>query len=408
VKTVLVGWELGAGLGHVMRAATYARALHAAGLRVVVAMPDLFDAARLHWPKEVLIVPAPQPRRSPQGLVNPSTYAELLYGCGYHDVNQVTGLITAWFNLMDLAQADVVLADHAPSAHLAARALNVPSIRIGTGFFAPPANAETPCFRDWHATDALRTRTVERHVLAVVNAALTACGVAESTSLADAIAPDLDLIASAPELDCYASLRPSGSVVYVGHEAIVGQGVAPRWPSATGDGVRRIVAYLKRDYGALAAVLDQLARGHCSVAFVDGLTEKERAQWESANLWLAPEPLDLIEAAKASDLFVCHAGAGSAPLFLAAGKPVLMLPYNAEQRANAVCIDAIGAGRWLVEEEVVASFGVALSDVATSAHYSVSAMRVATEWREAPGAVEAVVARITALLESPDFDRCAG
>lgn len=397
MKTILIGWELGEGLGHVMRLAAFARALAAPDVRVVAALADLSDCARVTWPRDIVIVAAPQPRKFPLGFAHPSSYAELLFGAGYNDLNQVAGLLTGWFNLLDLTQADVVLADHAPAAHLAARLLDIPVARVGTGFFAPPPLPLTPTYRDWGEIDTARAPAIERHVLSGINAALTASGGTPASSLSTALRPDAELIASWPEFDCYAHLRPPGSAVYIGNENVGTTGIAPQWP-ALHPPRKRIVAYLKGDYAALPGVLATLRATYDAVAYVSGLRSEDRQRFAGDGLWLAEEPMDLSIAAEQCDALICHAGAGTAPQFLAAGKPVLLLPYSAEQRVNAARIAATGAGRYVLEADVRTNFAELLEDFCATPQLSENARKLASDWAGREDAVTLGIATLLSLL----------
>jgi hypothetical protein len=53
----------------------------------------------------------------------PLNYADILLRFGYADSNDLLGLVVAWRELMRLTGFELVLADHAPTAILAARTL---------------------------------------------------------------------------------------------------------------------------------------------------------------------------------------------------------------------------------------------------------------------------------------------
>lgn len=387
-RKVLIGWEFGGGLGHVLRAAALAREFSLHGWAALVCLRDLGGTVLADWPDDVCLLQSPVAHKASR-IANPASYGEILHACGYHDGNQLSALVTAWSHLIELSGACLVVADHAPTLQLAARVNEVRQVRIGTGFFAPPPSTPTPRFRTWEAIDEARMAHAEAQVQAGVNAILQACGLRAEVSLAAALAPDLELIASCPELDCYAALRPAGSAVYVGNETLSGKGVRPAWPAAP-VGRKRVAAYLKGGYVALDAVLAAL-REHTALVFVADAEPGMLQAWHREGMSVVGTPLDLAALAPECDAFVSHAGAGAAPHFLAAGKPVLLLPEQAEQRVNADTIVACGAGLRLDPDVAAHECSAALRRLLEEPQFKSAAQALATSWNGTPDAIGAAV-----------------
>ncbi len=390
INKVLIGWELGGGLGHVMRAAALAREFSRRGWQAIVCLRDLNGTVLAEWPEDVCLLQAPLAHKNSR-IINPASYGEILHSAGYHDGNQLSALVTAWSHLIELSGARLVVADHAPTLQLAARLHGLPQARIGTGFFAPPPVARTPRFRTWEAVDEARMAHAEAQVLAGVNAIVQACGLEAALSLPGALAPGLDLIASWPELDCYAALRPPGSAVYVGNETVAGKGVRPAWPS---NGAKRVAAYLKSGYGAIDAVLAAL-REHAALVYVADADPVSLQARQGGSMVVSSTPLDLAALAPDCDVFVCHAGAGAAPHFLAAGKPVLLLPEQAEQRVNADTIAACGAGLRLDPDVAARECGAVLRRLLEEPQFTRAAQDLAGAW---DGKADAIATAAKAIL----------
>src|SRR6185437_9240028 len=367
-------WEYGGVLGHVVRAAALAREFSRHGWQAIVCLRDLGGSVLVDWPEDVCLLQSPVAHKGSR-IANPANYGEILHSCGWHDGNQLSTVVTAWSHVIELSGASLVVADHAPALQLAARINEIAHARIGTGFFAPPPSKLTPRFRTWEVIDEARMVHAETQVLAGANAILRACGLEPTVSLAAALAPDLDVIASWPELDCHAALRPAGSVAYVGNETLAGKGLRPAWPA----GRKRVAAYLKSGYGALDAVLAAL-REHASLVFVSDAEPGVLSAWQSEHMTVAGAPLDLAALASECDAFVCHAGAGAAPHFLAAGKPVLLLPEQAEQRVNADAIAACGAGLRLDPAVAARECSVALHRLLDEPQFRLAAQKLAAGW----------------------------
>jgi hypothetical protein len=391
---VLIAWELGGGMGHVMRAAALARAFEERGVDTTVCLADLADSPHASWPSRCHLFQAPRGSRLPRHFAAPATFGELLYSCGYDDGNQLSALVTAWDHLIETTRPDMVLADHAPAAQLAARVNGVAVARIGSGFFALPPAAPSPCYRTWEPVNGERALRAEAVVLANINAIFKVCGAAPSDSLTAALLPGLELLLGLPETDCYGHLRPPGSVVYLGNERGTAHGQLPKWPARIAPTVKRLAAYLKSDYQAIESILSVLRDQHSTVAYLSGCDDVTARRWTSANLTISRTPLDLVACARECDAVICHAGAGTVPIFLEAGKPAFMLPYQAEQRINAMQVQALGAGTFLDPVAAHKTFPVALHDFLRDERKTAAARALASQFAGTEDAIQVAVRAI--------------
>ena len=134
---VLFAWELGAGLGHVLPLFRIGDRVEQGSGRVLYALADV--SASPNGLGERVILQAPICKRqlaiSPY---TPETFADVLLQAGYGSARVLASLLVAWRSLLKLAGPDVIVADFAPTALLAANGMGIPSIAIGTGFCNPP------------------------------------------------------------------------------------------------------------------------------------------------------------------------------------------------------------------------------------------------------------------------------
>ena len=173
---IVMAWELGGGMGHVVPLSQIAQALVARGHDVHFVLRDLSGAAEalrgLARHPQVRLWQAPVWLAQLTGAPLPVSYAELLFRAGYLDARRLSGLADAWRSLFDALQPQLLVADHAPTALLAARGRPMARALVGTGFFVPPATTPMPAFRDWDRPDAARLAQSEARALASCNALL--------------------------------------------------------------------------------------------------------------------------------------------------------------------------------------------------------------------------------------------
>lgn len=392
MANIMIAWELGGGLGHIMRVAALARELSAKGHEVFAVLRHLPDSSFASWPTGTRLLQAPKSHRRDPGFKDLSTYADILFASGYHDARTLGGLVIGWSSLIELIEPVVIVADHSPTACLVARLSDIPLVRFGSGFCAPPQLDRYPVFRTWSAVDLQRLEAVHAQVLQSINAIAGSCALSFD-SIAQALQPDLDLVTSWPQLDHYAQTRPPGSVEYVGHELVCSSAVRAEWP----EGARsRVLAYLKADYGGFEGVVAGLRRpGVSTVAYISGIGERQALAMCSDNFHVSTTPIDLIEASRHCDALVCHAGVGTVDIGLDAGKPVVLLPTTAEQLVYAKRVHAVGAGLIVDEESVAERFGEALDRVLSDARFAGAARSLGASRKK----VDATVTSATRILE---------
>ena len=136
--TILLAWELGSGLGHVMALLRLSARLSQHRVRMIAAVRDPTVAQTLAR-YDVDVVQAPVwPLLTSSGIPQSSaTMAENLASSGFADEQAMAMLLRAWDRLLALIKPDLIVGDYAPAAALAARG-RVPLILVGNGFTLPP------------------------------------------------------------------------------------------------------------------------------------------------------------------------------------------------------------------------------------------------------------------------------
>jgi len=329
---VLMAWELGAGLGHVTPLLALARALRARGHEVTFALRAQEHAARIAA-EGFLFMQAPA---APPGNAQPVRYrcfAELLLGEAFASEAGALAAARAWRYIFSALRPQLLLADHAPAALLAAHGFGLPAVTFGTPFTAPPAAARLPSFiPDIQVAERFDALLLDR--LNAVQKALATPPLQAAGELYRGASP---LVCSYPGLDCFGP-RPAGH--YVGAmEADAGPS-APAWPQGAGP---RFLVYL-RPAPLLGALFDVLARRRVRViAHIPGWSATGLTA--PANVHVSPVPLRMSALLGDCDAVASYGGNGVVVQALAAGKPLLLLPTHVEQLLNATAVEALGAGK---------------------------------------------------------------
>lgn len=349
-RRVLLATEVGAGMGHFAPWASTVRELLARGHHVAVAAFDLAGAMRhLVEPldqaarQRLTLLPSPPVPRLRLPAHAPECWPDIMLGLGYDDAHAWGGALLAWRQFMAGYQVDWLLADHAPSALLAAAELGVEAVEVGSGFCVPPIAAAG------HAMAALPTANPSATHLAnsdaaftqAANQALALAGFSRRLQQAsDVFRPSAARwVTSPPELDHYG--RRTG-VDYVGF-ALDSLPISAAAPSGFG-----LVGYLKPNTPGLANVLQQLKRecAHAGwrarVLVPGGPAELTRHSAQGVEVRTAPEPLEPLLAGAHG--FVTNGGLHGVGQALRAGAKVWCLPMHKEQAATAANLAAAGWG----------------------------------------------------------------
>lgn len=346
---ILYAWEFGANLGHIGTFLPVARELRDRGHRVHWAVAQPHQAARLlpqagfDWLQAPLM--PEQPREGP-----PLSYADILLRFGYARGEDLLGTVVAWRTLMQLSGARVVLADHAPTAILAARSLGLPVMLFGSGFFAPPPVHPTPNMRPWSPVPTERLLAIDREVVASINHVLAHFGQPPVDCVARLFQVAEDSLLAFPELDHYPARGPAR------YWGMLPAAVAEpaQWPdepaqaAPTAPGAPRtpkVFAYLRPETPHVDAALKALHDFPGRVLiYAPGLPLPVMQRHTAPHLRFAPRPVDLNTVAREADLGLTYASPAATVAFLMAGKPVLMLPGHLEQYLFARRVEEMGAG----------------------------------------------------------------
>lgn len=356
--TLLYAWELGANFGHIGAFLPLARALREAGFPLHWVVAQTGPAARLLADEGFAWLQAPvAPERRYPGP--PLSYADILRRFAYADPRDLLGLVEGWRQLILLTGATLVLADHGPTAVLAARSLGVPVMLFSNGFTVPPRRAPLPNMRPWLPLEEAQLGAIDAHVLDSVNRVLAHYGAPGLTRLCDLFDVAEEALLTYPELDHYADRGPAS---YWGSLPQADAAFPPPWPEGTGP---RLFAYLRQETPNWQGVLAALAANSAlrAVVYFPDLAAADRQRFSRPGLVFVDQPVDIGRAAREADGAITYASLATTTAFLLAGKPLLLMPAHLEQFLLARRVAEMGAGLFVNPDQPAGDLSPALASL---------------------------------------------
>jgi UDP:flavonoid glycosyltransferase YjiC (YdhE family) len=388
VARVFFAWELGGDLGHARRVLAVARGLRALGHETAFAFRDLTalgasDASLEGFAAPWLAQPA-LPNASPLNA------SEILLNRGFGDGQGLAGALRAWRGLFDLWKPDLLVADFAPGALLAARAAGLKRIALGSGFSTPPARDPMPALRSWTAIEDGALRTLDTRLLAGVRDAFARLEKTEAApaSAAELFRADAELLCTWPEIDPFGPREAD----YVGPQDDAGDSTREAW---RGERRPRILAYLKPRDPRFAAVVGAIGAvaGEAIVA-APGLPAPHAQSLSTATVRVHGGPVALAPLLAGADLCVCHSGPGTVAHALAAGVPLALLPQQLEQYLVGRRIVSSGCGVMVAPDAPAPEFDAWLAQALAQPSLRQAAAASPLAGRKAESAAAWIAARL--------------
>lgn len=393
---ILVGYELGAGHGHVHRLMPVVRALEAKGHEVTFFLRNIRDNAVLLARERRAVLPVPDLVARLPGAPTPApiaTYLDIMCHSGFYRRQTLHAGILAWRTLLKQARPDLVVADHSPILLLACYG-EIPVLQVADGFTLPPAHeADFPIFRPgWtkpmidpaHGLKVMQD--VQKHnrlpVPETVTAPFRTAG---------------RLVCTLPELDPYKSLR---------RDPVIGpvEGLQAPQPPFDFAAARRphFFAYVSLEHKKTRPFLKALKASRLSgEVFSRAMTDAIAGETQRPGLEVHREPQPMHDVIARASVILHHGGNGTCCAALSGGRPQVLLPTHMEARLSANALADLGVGRVLLNKDLGADAlpGI-LEDVAGDAAMAARATALAGEIAARPpyDTVDRIVAACLAIL----------
>lgn len=339
-RTVLFAWELGEGLGHVSPLLAIADALVAAGRGRGMDIVPVFALCEPVFGREPVaargwrVLPAPRMTEISDIRSRGASYADLLAIFGFGRKRELSLAVAAWDDMFAATAPDLVVADHSPTACLAARG-KLPVLVTGNGYTVPPAHL--PAFPSLRG-NAVVTQN-QQVLLDTVNAVLSERNVPPISRLPEVLAGEARAIFTLPQLDPYGALRREP--VLGPHTFIAG----PLPPPAT----PRVFFYGRSKQGNIDEVAGVLGRCGLPVScHIRGVRSAGIHLLRAQGAEIHDEPVPLADAFARASIVISHGG-GITQAAMLAGRPQIVLPNHLEAVITGARISALGTGVSIAE-----------------------------------------------------------
>ncbi len=337
-KTVLLGWELGGGFGHVRPLLAVAQALADDGHRPVFALKDVLSpwAAFRDAPWPVLLAPSWVKPPEPGKPTSPASFGDVLAVHGYASADVLASLVACWDGILGATRPDLVLCDFSPTLVLTATG-RVPVVDVGNGYCQPPYHL--PSFPK--SFEDREPAYPEADTLRVVRAVMGDRLRPGTDTLPAAFAGAERCVTVFPELDPYRGLRT---------ESCLGP-LDPMPPPLPPPATPRFFAYLAAEVASTEPALRLLAKGgFAGEAYVRGSEPDLRDRLRADGLTVHDRPVPLADAFARCGVLVHHGGLSAGEAALCAGRPQLLLPIHGEHILNATALHKLGTAHFLAGE----------------------------------------------------------
>lgn len=331
MASVILCSELGRSSGHLAKLADYAVELEAQGYSVKLVCHDLQGAHQIPEFFDIAIFQAPVFRdvknKSGLGETNYLNYSSILRSNGYAEPQTLAPLLRGWLHLQATLDADMVIADHAPTAILAAKLLKIPSILTGSGYSVPPLTSPMQTICPWKEPREADLLYEDQEVVQVVNDTIIELGFSEIRlkHAKDMFSDAAQWIFSIPEMDHYGPRDQP----YVVRWTNTTPRSNPVWPRAHGD---KLFVYLHADSFYLRPLLEQLQLSQQpALVVVPGVSSGLIERYHDTNITLQRELVNLKLTADQCNLFINNGEHDIVYELLSYGIPSTLLPSEPQQ-----------------------------------------------------------------------------
>ncbi|MCG6859554.1 MAG: hypothetical protein LJE67_15960 [Salaquimonas sp.] len=336
-RTALLGWEMGAGLGHAHKLKIVGNEMERQGWRVIYALRNPETAPIVGIDPAAVVASTRWPRKPPEFLEKQNrprtslTFGQNLGFNGYHDSDLIHDRILAWQAILDAVKPDLVVSDFSPTLNLACRG-RVPLVVAGSGFLVPPADIERyPRLHDRASAPLFD----ELALAGNVNRALGRLGLPLIEALPEVMDGQERCVCTMAIFDPYDGMR---------REACIGT-ILEAMPELNEEPEDRLMVYLQKPALARPETVEMLlALPLPATLYIPGMDEAMRARFRDAGHEPLTGPADVTEVLPRVRAVISQGGIGLASTALLTGRPQLVLNTHIEELLTGEAIERSGLG----------------------------------------------------------------
>lgn len=330
-KHVVLAWELGAALGHVMGFRPLVVGFLARNYHVTIVGRNLSSIQQIFSDLDVAYYQSPiflSERH--EHLKVTHCYSDIIHDLGYQSEHSLLGLVKGWCNLFELIKPDLVICDHSPTALLASMCIGLKTCTFGNGFFVPPDSPQPIMFK---AVDELIKKQVNKRYCKVIdniNSVLKRYKQKPIEILFDLFRSSEHFLCTFTEIDHY---ERQTNTLYYGPRNTIDKGKVIRLKPSQ----EVAFAYLQPHTSLLLPMIQSLSKMPIkSVLYIPKLpleTEKQLRKYKS--IQIHQEPINISKIFEHTVLFINNASHGLVGEALLWGIPNIVLPTQLEQNILA-------------------------------------------------------------------------
>ena len=354
---VLIGWELGAGLGHVTRLLEVARGLAEHGHHPILVIRNLVEPWSVLRAARIPVLQAPifPPRPAPRGP-GAAAISDIFATQGFDNADELIPMVLAWQRLIDLTRPSLIIGDYSPTLCLAAYGVN-PMVIVGDGFTMPPADLPSfPLLRP-----SAPPYLPQERMLEVIKAVQWRRKRPAPDTLPALFAAEARFVCTVPELDPYRDCRK---------EKVLGPFQSPPPPLPQPE-ERRFFTYLASDSRFFRKALQGVAQikmpgsifmRSAQKAYVDALRRRR--------IHVHDVPAPIAETLASASAIIHHGGIGTTEAALGIGRPQVVLPRHLEQQLTGRALVELGVGKAVTGNFAPRAVAEALHEVVEDPGYA--------------------------------------
>jgi UDP:flavonoid glycosyltransferase YjiC (YdhE family) len=320
VATILIGWEMGGGLGHISNLAPLAKEFTDRGHRVAAALKNGIGLERME-PNcfKTFHIEAPIGKRTS----GTHTLADVLYAHGFADASRLQERIRVWRDIIEHVGPDLIVSDYSPWLNAVVRG-SIPAAAYGNCFSIPSEGSCAPQFRAWmDGFTPEKTIARENEIISVLRRIAPRAGISPPSNIPELLRGDRCFPYGLPEFDPYQASR-TDRVRLTGRPE--GHKTLP---------MRDLFLYLKTEHPALGFILQTVrSMGLTAAAYIPDMAPEVRRGFAGGGLEILDKPLPTGIIIRSFRAVADHGGWLGQHAY-AAGIPLLVFPKQLEQYVAA-------------------------------------------------------------------------